>query len=154
MLNLAANCRLVEAAGYDRDLYPTGYAIARGATVRVKARRLRVVEREIVPPADQWIVEVPLVEYHPAFDSEDRFKLRDWGRVEPHPDLTHPWYKLDKDGLIYFRSRCDIDESEWQELVRFCDRLYPQVGQAFTLTREGIKVGSSWWKPNPNVRIY
>ena len=140
-MNLAANCRLVEATGYNRDHQPTGYAIARGATIRVKARRFRVVRREVLKLADEWLIETPLIEYRPTFDPEDRIKLRDWAMVEPHIDLVHPWYQVKK-GLIRVRSLCDIHEPDWQELVSFCDRLRFQAGEGFSLTREGIKLSN------------
>ena len=146
-MNLASNCRLVEATGYDRDHQPTGYAIARGATIRVKARRFRVVGRKILQLADEWLVKVPLVEYRPVFDPEDRVKLRDWAMVEPHINLVHPWYKVEKK-LIRVRSLCDIEEADWKELVTFCDRLCLQAGESFTLTREGIKLSDRLlWRP-------
>ena len=122
-------------------------SVCGGVAVRVKARRFRVAGRDILKLADEWLIEVPLVEYHPVFDHEDRLKLRDWAIVEAHLDLVQPWYKVEK-GLIRVRSLCEIEESDWQQLVRFCARLRFQVRESLALTIKGIKVRPGFCKPS------
>lgn len=144
-MDLSRNCKLIEATAYTRDMIPISYAISRNAMIRVNARRFAVINGEVSPCPHTWIIKSPLVSYCPVFDLEGRVKMRDFARVEPHPDLIHPWYKQDKDKLIRVRSGCDIHHADWKELELFCDRLMLQIKKPFTVHRQGVKTSSGWW---------